>query len=75
MKKSNNAEARASVSFFVGYAATIVTANPIPMLVGWSVMLSRASKIDKERENVCKIQTESCRIANPETSGLLDESF
>lgn len=73
MNRSAKAELRQAVPFYLGYAATIITANPIPMLVGFSVMTSGNEKIEKERENLSSITKETSRRADVEKTSLLDE--
>ena len=70
----NNKEALHQIlPFYVGYAASLITANPIPMLVGATVMGVRGDKSEKERQNMVSITNETNKIADIETAGLLDE--
>jgi hypothetical protein len=73
MKRSNKAELRQVIPFYAGYVASIITANPIPMLVGFSVMSSGNDAIEKERENLNSITKETNRRADIEKTSLLDE--
>lgn len=73
MKRSNQQELRQILPFYVGYAASLVTANPIPMLVGFSVMNSGNEETEKERRNLKSITNETNRRADVEKTSLLDE--
>eukprot|EP00980_Cylindrotheca_fusiformis_P003337 scaffold746_cov123-Cylindrotheca_fusiformis.AAC.25 len=72
-KRSAKAELRQAVPFYLGYAASLVTANPLPMLVGLSVMATRNQKAEKEIENMNSITKETYRRADVEKTSLLDE--
>jgi len=58
---------------YLGYAATIVTANPVPMLLGASVSLSMSDKTAKERDHVEGFASETNRRGDVEKASLLDE--
>lgn len=73
MKRSAKAELRQAVPFYVGYAATLITANPIPMMIGWSVMASGNQKAEKEMKNLSSITKETNRRSDVEKTSLLDE--
>jgi hypothetical protein len=73
LSRSAKAELRSAVPFYLGYVVTLVTANPIPMLVGFSVMSSGNEKIEKEKENLRSITTETNRRSDVEKTSLLDE--
>jgi hypothetical protein len=73
LNRSAKAELRGALPFYLGYAATLITANPIPMLVGFSVMSSGNEKIEKEKENMRSITKETNRRADVEKTSLLDE--
>jgi len=73
VKRSAKAELRQAVPFYVGYAATLVTANPIPMMIGWSVMASGNQKAEKEMKNLSSITKETNRRSDVEKTSLLDE--
>lgn len=74
MKRNANAELRQAVPFYVGYAATLITANPIPMMIGWSVMASGNQKAEKEMKNLSSITKETERRSDVEKTSLLDET-
>jgi len=73
MKRSAKAELRQAVPFYLGYAATLITANPIPMMIGWSVMASGNQKAEKEMKNLSSITKETSRRSDVEKTSLLDE--
>ncbi|CAJ1957755.1 unnamed protein product [Cylindrotheca closterium] len=73
MKRSAKAELRQAVPFYVGYAATLITANPIPMMIGWSVMASGNQKAEKEMKNLSSVTKETNRRSDVEKTSLLDE--
>jgi len=74
-KRSKKAEMRNMLPFLLGYTFTILTANPWPMLVGATMTTSGPGneKIENERKNVVSIAKETNRMADVETTGLLDE--
>lgn len=72
-KRSAKAELKQILPFYMGYAATIITANPIPMMVGWSVMASGNQKAEKEVKNMNSITKETNRRSDVEKTSLLDE--
>jgi hypothetical protein len=71
--KTGKAEMKAILPFYLGYTVSLVTANPIPMMIGFGMMAGGTQDIAQERLNMGKISTESNRIADVETTGLLDE--
>lgn len=73
LKRENKAALVHILPMYVGYAATLVTANPVPMLLGASVSLSMADKSAKERGHVEAYSSESNRRADVEKASLLDE--
>lgn len=61
--------------FYLGYAATIVTANPLPLVAGGLIMTSMdAKRIDDRSENIRVIESEKERRADKEMTSLLDEA-
>jgi len=73
MARNNKEALHQILPFYVGYAASLITANPIPMLVGATIMGARGDKSEKERQNMVSITNETNKIADIETAGLLDE--
>jgi hypothetical protein len=73
VKKTGKAEFKSILPFYLGYTVSILTANPIPMMIGFGMMAGGAQDITQERANMGKISNESNRIADVETTGLLDE--
>jgi hypothetical protein len=71
--KTGKAEMKAILPFYLGYTVSILTANPIPMMIGFGMMAGNTQDITTERTNMSKISNESHRIADVETTGLLDE--
>ena len=59
--------------FYVGYTASLVTLNPIPMLLGLSVMAGRVDDVDKQRKNLKSVIEETNRRSDVERISLLDE--
>lgn len=72
-RKTGKAEMKAILPFYLGYTVSILTANPIPMMIGFGMMAGGNQDITQERENMGEISNESNRIADVETTGLLDE--
>jgi len=73
-RRSNKAAMKNIIPFYVGYAASLVTANPLPMLLGASVTIASDAKKKKERRNHLAISQVATRKADIETAGLLDEA-
>jgi len=74
MKRNNKAALYQVLPFYVGYAATIVTANPLPMLAGAAMMSAGQDDMYEENKNVQSIANESEKRADIEKTGLLDET-
>lgn len=74
-KRENKAVLRHVLPMYVGYTASILTANPIPIMVGVSMTLrdKNVKNAARERKNVNSFAVESNRLANPEKASLLDE--
>jgi hypothetical protein len=65
---------KALLPFYLGYAASIVTANPLPMLVGAASIIAKGDKLEEENRNLQSIASETERRADVEKTGLLDET-
>lgn len=65
-------EMKAIVPFYVGYSVALLTANPLPLLVG-AMGTATAARSHVEIQNVEHIIMESDRVGDVETTGLLDE--
>jgi len=72
-RKANQAEIPQLLSFYVGYTASLVTANPLPMLLGFSIMTARNDDVEKQRSNLNSVKEESSRRCDLEKTSLLDE--
>ena len=72
-RKANQAEIPQLLSFYVGYTASLVTANILPMLLGFSIMTARNDDIEKQRSNLNSVKEESSRRCDLEKTSLLDE--
>ena len=55
-----------------GYALSIVTGNPLPLLIG-AAALTQPDKMTKENQNVLGFRDQGGRTADAERAGLLDE--
>lgn len=55
-----------------GYALSIVTGNPLPLLIG-AAALTQPDKMAQENQNVVGFQGQGGRTADMERAGLLDE--
>ena len=75
IKRENKAVLRHVMPMYIGYTASILTANPIPIMVGVSMSLGdrMLMKTANERSNVNSFAVESSRRANPEKASLLEE--
>lgn len=72
-KHESSAALSAILPFYVGYAASLITLNPIPMFVGATMTAMSDSNVG-ERENVNKFKKETERKADLEKTSLLDET-
>lgn len=72
-RRENNGALKQIVPLYIGYAALLVTGNPLPMLVGMSMTMSVSDKMVKERDNLDAIKAETNRRADVEKASLLDE--
>mmetsp|Transcript_733 Transcript_733/g.1244 ORF Transcript_733/g.1244 Transcript_733/m.1244 type:complete len:270 (-) Transcript_733:186-995(-) len=73
-KRNNKAALNQVLPFYIGYAATLITANPLPMLAGAAMMNVGVDKMAEENKNVQSIANESEKRADVEKTGLLDEA-
>ena len=58
--------------FYLVYTATLITLNPIPLLVGLHVTTTRL-EVDNTRHNMEQIKKRSERRKKEETTSLLEE--
>jgi len=58
---------------YVGYAASLATGNPLPLIMGFVAGNSMPDKMASERRNVDAYEKQSSRAANSEKASLLDE--
>jgi hypothetical protein len=72
-KHESSAALSAILPFYVGYAASLVTLNPIPMFVG-ATMTAMSDTNAGEQTNVKTFAQESGRKADLEKTSLLDET-
>jgi hypothetical protein len=73
-KRNDAAQFKNALPFYIGYTATLITANPLPMLVGVSIMGATGDAMIQEQRNMMSIAKHSSRMADVETTGLLDEA-
>lgn len=73
-RRENRAAMKQILPFYLGYAATLVTLNPVPMLLGATVTNVMPDKTREERRNVRGFADQSGRAADVEKTGLLDEA-
>lgn len=66
-------ELRNVVPFYLGYAASMVTLNPLPMLIGFAVMNNNAGEGDNLNRNLDQITKTTKRRADEEQTSLLEE--
>ncbi len=59
---------------YVGYAASLATGNPLPLIFGFAVGNSMPDKMAGERQNVENFEKQSNRASNIEKASLLDEA-
>ena len=74
VKTATNQEIRDVLPFYLGYTASLITLNPLPMLVGFTVM-TQNSKNGSENlnRNLNQITKATERRSNEEQTSLLDE--
>lgn len=72
-KHESNAALSAILPFYVGYAASLVTLNPLPMFVG-ATMTALSESNTGEQTNVRTFAKETSRKADLEKTSLLDET-
>ena len=71
--RTNKDEAFQFLTVFAGYTATFMTLNPIPMVLGLSVMTARVDNVENQRMNLDSIKEQTNRRADVEKTSLLDE--
>lgn len=59
---------------YVGYAASLATGNPLPLIVGFAVGNSLPDRMAKERKNQMTYEKQSNRVSSIEKTSLLDEA-
>ena len=74
LKRNNKAAINSILPLYIGYAASIVIANPLPLLAGASAMSVMSEKMERENENVIAISSQTNRKADIEKASLLDET-
>lgn len=74
VKTATNQEIRDVLPFYLGYTASLITLNPLPMIVGFTVM-TQNSKNGSENlnRNLNQITKATERRSNEEQTSLLDE--
>ena len=72
-RHESNAALKGILPFYVGYAASMITLNPVPMFVG-ATMTALSDSNTGEQENVRKFASETSRKADLEKTSLLDET-
>jgi hypothetical protein len=72
-QRAEKSELKSMIPFYIGYTAALLTANPLPLLIGTVGMASASSANDQEWRNMDAIMKETDRKADIERSGLLDE--
>jgi hypothetical protein len=74
LKRNNQQSLDMLIPLYVGYAATLITLNPIPVIVGAAVFASKAEEAKERAQNMKSISSEAARKADEETTSLLDEA-
>mmetsp|Transcript_25749 Transcript_25749/g.29431 ORF Transcript_25749/g.29431 Transcript_25749/m.29431 type:complete len:271 (-) Transcript_25749:128-940(-) len=75
IKRDNKHQLKSNLPFYIGYTATVLTLNPLPMLLGATIMCGSADKMSTERKNIENIANDTQRRADVEKTSLLDEKF
>ena len=65
-------EMKAVLPFYVGYSAALLTGNPLPLILG-AMGVAASPKSNDDVKNMEHIITQTDRVADVETAGLLDE--
>jgi len=73
-KRNQKAALHQILPFYVGYGVSLVTANPLPMLVGFAAMNAMGDNIEEEAQNVKTFASETNRRADVEKTSLLEET-
>jgi len=71
-KRVTKKEMKAILPFYIGYSVALLTANPLPLIIG-AMGTANAAKSHVEIQNVEHIIAETDRLGDVETTGLLDE--
>merc|ERR1712183_469522 len=61
VKRNSKAALRYVVPFYIGYTASLITANPLPMLIGFGVLNAGNEGIENENKNLTSIAKETDR--------------
>lgn len=67
------AELKSILPLYVGYTASILTGNPLPLLVGTGLTVAGAEGTNEQRNTLSSIQNETKRKGDVEKASLLDE--
>lgn len=73
-QRAEKSDVKHMLPFYLGYSASLLTANPIPLLVGTMGMAAMAGDNREELENIDTIISETDRVTDVERTGLLDYS-
>lgn len=75
VRRNDRKSLQLMLPFYVGYTASLLTLNPLPMLAGAAAMTAMGDGgIAEETQNVQSIQSETNRRADIERTSLLDET-
>jgi hypothetical protein len=76
IKRSNQAGLKHVLPLYVGYTASILTANPLPVLIGLAISdgMEKSSGMREEEQNVSSISKTADRTSDVEKTSLLDEA-
>uniref|UniRef100_A0A6U5DRM5 Uncharacterized protein n=1 Tax=Corethron hystrix TaxID=216773 RepID=A0A6U5DRM5_9STRA len=72
-KRKEEVSSKQLMPYYIGCAATVVTGNPLPMILGASAIGVGSEKYEKEAKNLSSIAFETGRRTDVEKTGLLDE--
>lgn len=73
MNRNVQGELQAVGLLYAAYTATLVTANPIPGLIGLALWNTKRMQCEQNMHNITTFQNETNRRSNIETCGLLEE--
>lgn len=65
-------EMKAILPFYLGYSVALITANPLPLIVG-AIGVAAAPRSNEDVKNMEHIINATDRVSDVETAGLLDE--